>query len=66
MAGVSFSSPLSDEGRGLLAHHVARGAGYVFTGSQTPHDPATGRLITSLAEIPDDARHAPFIRDVVY
>jgi enamine deaminase RidA (YjgF/YER057c/UK114 family) len=42
--------------RGALIEHAGRAGEYVFTGSQTPHDPDTGALITSLSEIPDEVR----------
>lgn len=42
--------------RDALAYQSQCAGDYVFTGSQTPHDPDTGALVKSMREIPEAAR----------
>lgn len=41
---------------GVLVHQAGRAGAYVFTGSQTPHDPDTGLLVQSLEDITEADR----------
>src|SRR5262245_50840379 len=49
---------LGNKVRDALADQARRAGDFVFTGSQTPHDPDTGALITSMRDLPNDARRA--------
>ena len=53
-----MSEPMSPTGtaRYPLADQARRAGDYVFTGSQTPHDPDTGTLVMRLADLPDAER----------